>query len=931
MSNVKLSEPHKARSYLVFVQSLSDLFIEERNGFKRGKSEIADPESEIELIHFIFNIRVRDRRDFFMQRGFNFFRQLFALAIIFSSLFSIFGQTRRTTPRTTTTTTKVSANTPDASNPGGGWSGVITFTKTLTENFDSGKVPAFGRIDKERNYTITTRTREFKYEGKVFVDGSRPQVVTKSQVIFSDEDKEKGKMVIVDSCHAFNDEHEFIDNSSNEKITKAFAEAPAQNFNLYVDVNYRYNLSLKFPDAKGIYTDASSLTRSGYCQPKNNEPKNSSNKYEATQRGESFSVDGFLDRTNPDVLRGSKSWDDGSFKVTATWNLRRRPGELEIENIAFDEHPFPDFTDWRENTSGYIADSNIVRIRATIVNYSTETKFPKIEFKETKENIALPDGEINISIGPGEEREVIYMWDTSGFAWGAGATKMENREIKVELTEQQKREKTKPINIFPKPVILAHGLWADASAWDGYDAFLRRAYGADWKAVVVRGMNTGEKGSLKQTNTIKQNSEILATQIYDTQREMNAWHVDVVAHSMGGLITRYYINSKMQQVPDGKPVVQHLAMLGTPNMGSPCANLIHRTIAPFGTKVNALAELDKGSVDRFNDYYRNNRGVKMSNLVGMLISPTCISPEMGDGVVEWTSAVWRLSDVRFVPEIHTKLTDEQYFRSYVLPRLAISRNGNHLPAKELGSAFRQNQTGAQFLNAAWNAGDDDSTDAPQDFQINAGKQMALAAKQSAEIEIPVSSAGNSGITIVAPPAVAATLFDEKGVVVGQSAANTPEANADFRAIPITKPMSAAWKLKLENTGAKEAEAIVSAWTNTNPNQVSFTLSAGKPTAAAKIPLQAKLVQNGAAVTNVTVTAKILGEAGEITLLDDGQSGDGAANDGVYGALVNKPANEDFVVVAKTEVNGKTLQTAAVASPATKPTVKPTASLKTRTR
>ena len=855
-----------------------------------------------------------------MKRGFNFFRQFAVSAIIFSSLLTAFGQTRRaTTPRTTSPQTKTSSQTTGSVNPNGGWSGVITFTRTLNERFDSGKVPAFGRIDKERNYTITTRTHDNKYEGRLFVDGKGAQPVTRSQVSYSDEIKEKGKMVIVDSCHAFNDEHEFIDNSSREMITKAFGEGPARDYYLRVDeATGRYHLSVTFPDEKGVYTDVSSLTRSGYCQPKNNEPQNSNSRREVTEKGTGFSIDEMIDRYNPDVLRGSKTWDSSGYKWSATWSLRRNPGELEVENIAFDEHPFPDFTDWRENTSGYVADSNIVRIRAMVVNYSQETKFPKIEFKETKENITLPDSEINISIAPGEQREVVYLWDTSGFAWGAGFTRMMSREIKVELTEQQKREKTKPINIFPKPVILVHGLWANASAWDGYGDFLRRAYGADWNAVVVKGMNTGEKGSLKQTNTIKQNAEILETHIYNTQRETNAWHVDVVAHSMGGLITRYYINTKMPQVPDGKPVVQHLAMLGTPNMGSPCANLIHRTVAPFGTTVHALAELDKAYVARFNDAVRYNRGVKMSNLVGSIISPTCISPEIGDGVVEWTSAVWRLSDVRLVPEIHTKLTDEQYFRSYVLPRLAVSRNGNHLPAKEFSAALRENRRDANFVNAAWNASSGDETGDAQDFQILAGKHLELAPNQAAEIEIPAAGAGRAGVTIVAPSTVSATLFDEKGAVAGKNLSGSAEASGDFRFIPIDRPMNGAWKLKLENTGGTKAEAIVSAWTGANADQVSFTLSAGKPNAAGKVPLQAKLTRGGAGVTSATVTAKILDEAGEITLVDDGQSGDGAANDGIYGALISKPASEEYVVVAKAQVGGETLQTAASSAPVTKP-------------
>jgi triacylglycerol esterase/lipase EstA (alpha/beta hydrolase family) len=54
--------------------------------------------------------------------------------------------------------------------------------------------------------------------------------------------------------------------------------------------------------------------------------------------------------------------------------------------------------------------------------------------------------------------------------------------------------------------------------------------------------------------------------------QTGAWHVDLVARSMGGLISRQYIDSLMPaDPPDGRPVVSHLVMLGTPNEGSPCA------------------------------------------------------------------------------------------------------------------------------------------------------------------------------------------------------------------------------------------------------------------------------------------------------------------------------------------------------------------------
>ena len=57
------------------------------------------------------------------------------------------------------------------------------------------------------------------------------------------------------------------------------------------------------------------------------------------------------------------------------------------------------------------------------------------------------------------------------------------------------------------------------------------------------------------------------------RNKTDAQHVDLVVHSMGGLISRQYIQDDIPVAADGKPVVAHLVMLGTPNQGSPCADI----------------------------------------------------------------------------------------------------------------------------------------------------------------------------------------------------------------------------------------------------------------------------------------------------------------------------------------------------------------------
>jgi hypothetical protein len=60
------------------------------------------------------------------------------------------------------------------------------------------------------------------------------------------------------------------------------------------------------------------------------------------------------------------------------------PAELEILDVEFAEHPYPDFETWKKIEDEETVDSNIVRIRAKIINYSAETKFRKSNSKNLK-------------------------------------------------------------------------------------------------------------------------------------------------------------------------------------------------------------------------------------------------------------------------------------------------------------------------------------------------------------------------------------------------------------------------------------------------------------------------------------------------------------------------------------------------------------------
>jgi pimeloyl-ACP methyl ester carboxylesterase len=864
---------------------------------------------------------------------------LVALTGILSGAFSVSAQTRRTS--TTKTSNKTAAapttSTTSQTNCKGGWSGIITFKKTLNETYAPGKQKNIARGTTEHR-----TSRDYKYTGRIVVDGSNPQQSqTKSQVLFNDTDKAFKRFEQMDTCFYDGKKESVLQwsETTESRIDNAFGEGEANNFSLNVnEFDGTYSFGFRFPDAKGTVDEVSKIERGGWCGARNNQPENFTKKEALVIPGDGAEIDGKIEPKNPDVLSGSKTWGGGtgevkSFTYTVTWSFKRCPAPIEVTDIRFDERPYGKPETWREIKDGEdTVDGNRVRIRATIVNFSGETRFPTIKFNEEVENWELPEGEKSVRLEAGEEKEIELEWDTSGYAWrGKGWDAESNRKIKVEAVDEGRTSAlTKPIMVSPRPVVLVHGLWSNAWAWNEYKNFFWEAHSNKWDSfavgeeVLIGKMNTGDYfGNSEPTSTISENAAVVNKQIEHVRELRNAWHVDLVVHSMGGLISRYYIQNFMPTSIDEKPVVTKLLMLGTPNMGSPCADLMYSAFYAVGRRVEALRELKPSIVEQFNENVTRRRGVRFSALVGKAIPQTCQSREGGDGVVPVSSAIWEIRDWRYSNSLaHTDLTSRADFGAFVFPRLAVGPRGNHdieMKDKEPSNPMKPIQRssneqapvdrygfGSVFRKASYQKQNADDEAAPEGLIL--AKEVKLQPNQTAEIEIPVPDAARAAVVFVAPPNVSAVLLDSANKIVGENKAGTPEAKQMFRTISLDKTASGGnLKLKFESREAKETIVYAAAFADTNP--LSLNLTAGQPTASGQVSLAAKLTHDNAPVAGAFVKARILfedGKTAELNLRDDGQSGDGAAGDGVYGALSDKLADGDYSATAKAETGGKTL-------------------------
>jgi hypothetical protein len=727
---------------------------------------------------------------------------------------------------------------PAAQKCSGAWTGRITYTRTQS-NSDSKTVERVsGRGQDTRDWRM-----EYDYKAVVAVIESPEKnnsSVGKANVNHKLSSTEKSTAKEKNSCDRGKTWREMSGTFTSKTEVSGDASGLDANVNVGVNTDGTYTVSVGVPPIQGKTTGSQNSSFSGQCTPKDG--KNLTlPPTDTTIDGNASTSDGThrINESDPNRISGSSSKTWQNVTETIDWNLQKCGAPLRLVDLQFADMKFPNWNDWREigEQQGTV-DGNLIKIKAKILNASGETKYADVKFKETfkgdkwdgaKSDAALENGVTSVRVDAGEEREVEMVWDSSGYAWYDDGRPRLLQRLKAELEENDKviDEMTKNLKVAPKPVVLVHGLWSNWRAWETWQNILTTTHSYDWKAFPVGekrengAMNTGGSFmSSDPTNGIFENSQQLGKYVKYAQADRNAWHVDIVAHSMGGLISRHYIHNFMPaSAPDGRPQIAHLVMLGTPNMGSPCADVMNFAFEMTGKNVEAIRQLRPSVLEEFNKVNVNRKGVKFSVLAGDPLPVMCKTVVWNDGVVPVESAIWKIQDNAKSKNLHTDLTGTADFSSFVKPRLAIGPKGNHNPgAPELPNYPNQigvnNQSpfSAYFVSAAYKPAAAGSIIYESDFKPTFAKSVKLAPKQVSEIEIPVESSTNFGLTFMADAEISATLYNERGEIVGKNSVNTPAAATWFRSIFVEKGVTGGtWKLKLENTSDRELEAVVAAW------------------------------------------------------------------------------------------------------------------------
>ena len=576
------------------------------------------------------------------------------------------------------------------------WTGTVSYSRnqSLSESKTIKRVS--GRGEDSRDFQLN-----YSYKAVVAVtespdgDGSS---LGKATVTHSMTSTDRSTAKETNSCDQGKTWQEMTGNFMTEQKTTGDGKDDA-SVSIGINDDGTYTVSVGAPRIKGRTSGSQKSSFSGQCTKKEGKSLNFPES-ETSIEGGSLSSNGrdrVDDPVNPRRLSGSYSQTMMGVTESITWNLEKCGAPLRVTDLTFEDMKFPTWDAWQEiSEQRATVDGNWVRIKATVFNGSAERRSGVVYLKETykgdkwdgaRPDVPLKNQSLFVDLEAGEAKDVEMLWDSSGYAWYDDGRPRYVQRVKAELWEKNKLvdDMTRNLKVAPKPLVLMHGPWTTWQTFSAWQNILTMTHSYDWKAYAV-----GEKADKTQFTAdpsagaaapIARIANGLKGYVRYAQEDRNAWHVDMVGHGGGGVVTRYYVSRLMpENYPDGRPQVSHLLLLGTPNLGTPCASSMANVAEWNDRDASFLRQMNEEAMTAFNQQFADTRGVKLSALAGTGYPIACWSLGDGDGIVPVKSAHWTIADRATSDSDHDELTSTKDFTQFVKPRLVAGPRGDHGPA-----------------------------------------------------------------------------------------------------------------------------------------------------------------------------------------------------------------------------------------------------------
>ncbi len=457
----------------------------------------------------------------------------------------------------------------------------------------------------------------------------------------------------------------------------------------------------------------------------------------------------------------------------------------------------------------------------------------------------------------------------------------------------------------PRPWIGAHGIFSEGSIWNGLWVPRIRALGIP----ADTGPNMG------RLDTIQNNAVKIGNAVSEARARWGVDRVNIVAHSKGGIDSRHFIeNSKS---------VERLVQLGTPNAGSPLANVAQGGSLIFlglagNVAANGLAggaggyQLTTPYMAVYNFFHGFNPKVSYVAIAGHQIPGSFTSDPGGralQAIVGEGDLIVPLSSVHalpytingtvtstfpptFGPASHTGLHSNQV--AFALASSQVKAPGQRSPFATEGVL---NLPGGRLTSTSVNAA-----------ALNTGTQHTktvggqLEQPQTASHVIPVDSGSTLAFTLLHTEGeLGLKLTDPNGqvfdaaTVVGNPKVSRQEVETPagfMEAYAFTGSFATGnWTASVTATNTTGPVAYnVQAWLEDAPLLMTAASDKLSTQIGGNFVLSAALKDGALPVMGATVNAAVLLPDGvtaqNVALLDDGASPDAVLNDGVYTARFN---------------------------------------------
>jgi len=379
---------------------------------------------------------------------------------------------------------------------------------------------------------------------------------------------------------------------------------------------------------------------------------------------------------------------------------------------------------------------------------------------------------------------------------------------------------------------------------------------------------------------------VYGLKLYDKIAEMkNTFHasqVDIVAHSMGGLVARAYALQNPL-----KHDVRNLIMLGTPNNGSPLlkpryGRVLNAVLIGFGHPTcrkprggEAGVQMTPGS-----QFLRilNGAGKQPSienyyTIAGSKKIPISsrFLEEPNDGIVEVASVQAIPGTTNSIVYVHHLEYDDD------TTVFAVIVNILRGTASSAGASIQVQQSGAGYQESALiedsvGVGGENHHSVPIDSTVS--EAYFILASDGGELDFTLTSPGG---TFINP-----TFADSDPLITYTNAITT------LTEYDVASPEQGNWTahVAISETASSEVSYTMLALFDSDLG-LSILLGENVYHSNDPVPLMAQLMNASDPVTEATVTAQVEDPGGSmqaLPLYDDGSHGDVQANDGIYSNL-----------------------------------------------